>query len=70
MSIISIYDLQDKNLKIGKSKFVVQAINELRKEKRIVQEDYEDVIDVGEFFMKIFEIAKRKKSDIKIVETT
>lgn len=59
MSLISIYDLDD--FKINKSPYVLQAIKELKMEKKSTQENFEDVIDFGEFILKMYELTNRKK---------
>lgn len=55
MSIISIYDLPD--FKIKKSPIVKNILDNLRKENKIKEDQYEDVVDFGEFILKAYELA-------------
>lgn len=55
MSIISIYELPD--FKIKKSPIVKNILDNLRKENKIKEDQYEDVVDFGEFILKAYELA-------------
>lgn len=55
MSIISIYDLPD--FKIKKSPIIKNILDNLRKENKIKEDQYEDVVDFGEFILKAYELA-------------
>lgn len=59
MSVMSIWDLEfTKGKKVSKkSPLVLEAIRRLKKERKFKEEDYEDVIELPELILKMYDLA-------------